>query len=153
MEFTEFLVKAKINTYASNGEGGEKILADGCKELVYTEDIWSYRDRYFGSDPFIGEEIVSSSGLAVWGMNYYGRIIFSGMDAEKINHFLHFLKKALQLVTAERPFRGPADFRKGEWDYSDKSSGSVDKFDGIETICFCGKPVYELKYHGGIIKK
>ncbi len=30
-QLNKFLVKAKINTYASSGEGGEKVLPDGSK--------------------------------------------------------------------------------------------------------------------------
>ncbi len=150
MEINEFLVKAKINTYAGSGEGGEIGLPDGGKELVFKEDGWKYRDRYFGFEPFIGEEIVSKDGLVVWGMNYYGGIV---SDKAGANHIYHFLKKAMKLVKIERPFRGPSVFQEGEWGYSDKSVGTVDKFDGIETIYFQKEKVHEVKYHGGVISK
>lgn len=54
-QLSKFLVKAKINTYASSGEGGERIFPDGSKE--FEEKEFKYRDRYFGFNPFIGEEI------------------------------------------------------------------------------------------------
>ena len=47
-QLSKFLVKAKINTYASSGEGGEKILPDGGKEFEFEEKEFKYRDRYFG---------------------------------------------------------------------------------------------------------
>jgi len=59
-ELCRFLVKAKINTYASAREGA--ILRDGSKELVFSEGKWLYRDRYFGFNPFIGEETVFYQG-------------------------------------------------------------------------------------------
>lgn len=55
MELQDFLVKAKINTYASSGEGGEKKLEDGGRELIFENGEYKYRDRYFGFNPFIGE--------------------------------------------------------------------------------------------------
>ena len=146
----DFLIKAKINTYAKGGEGGEMILDDGSKELIYAEDGWKYRDRYFGFNPFIGEEVVWKSDQAVWGMNYYGRIISNKVDAKQI---YQFLKKALQLVKADRPFRGPENFSEGEWSYEDKADGLIDKFEGTEAIYFQKEKVYELKYQGGAVTK
>ena len=57
MKLEEFLVRAKQNTYASAGEE-EDILTDGSKELLYEEGDFKYRDRYFGSKTFAGEEII-----------------------------------------------------------------------------------------------
>jgi hypothetical protein len=142
----DFIVEAKINTYASGGEGGENTLEDGSKELIHKNAEWKYRDRYFGFNSFIGEEIVWKGGTAVWGMNYYGKIVSDKVDATQI---YSFLKKAMKLVTTERPFRGPANFQDGEWDYTDVSNGTIDKFEGVETIYFRKNKVYELKYNGG----
>jgi hypothetical protein len=148
MKLQDFLVKAKINTYASKGESKERKLKDGSKELIYKNANLMYRDRYFGFNPFIGEEIVWENGKAIWGMNYYGRILSNKIDSEQL---YGFLKKAMCLVKTRRPFRGPTCFQEGEWDYKDKSHGTVSDFKGTEIIFFKKKKVYELKYHGGNI--
>ena len=57
-ELSKFLIKAKINSYASGGEGSRRVLEDGGKEFVFEEGQLKYRDRYFGFSPFIGQEIV-----------------------------------------------------------------------------------------------
>jgi len=150
MELKEFLIKAKINTYASSGEGGEKTLGDGSKELICADGEWKYRDRYFGFNPFIGEEVVWKNEKVVWGMNYYGTIISKEADAKSL---YQFLQKAMRLVKSERPFRGPTEFCEGDWKYADESFGDMDKFKGTETIYFRGEKVYELKYHGGVVNK
>jgi hypothetical protein len=150
MELSEFLVRAKINTYAGSGEGGEIILEDGSKELNYEIGEWKYRDRYFGFNPFIGEEIVWKNGKAAWGMNYYGGIVSDKVVARRL---YQFLQKAMRLVEVKRPFRGPVCFQEGEWDYKDESIGTVDKFYGTEAIYFQKEKVYELKYHGGAVAK
>ena len=150
MELKDFLVKAKVGTYASDGEGKEKILEDGSKELIYESGEWRYCDRYFGFNPFIGEEIVWLNNEAVWGMNYYGRILSDEVNAKLL---YKFLRNAMRLVEAERPFRGPTEFQEKEWDYKDESHGTVDNFEGTETIYFREEKVYELKYHGGLIIK
>lgn len=150
MELEEFLVKAKISTYATSGEGGEKILEDGSKELIFEDSERKYRDRYFGFNPFIGEEIVLSGNKAVWGMNYHGRIVSDEVDPRSL---YSFLKKAMRQVAPDRPFRGPSQFQEGDWKYTDESRGTLDDFEGIEKIYFKEKEVYRLKYHGGGIAR
>lgn len=65
VELNKFLVRAKINTYASSGEDGEVVLEDGSRELSYKSGKWKYRDRHFGLNPFIGEEVVWMNGKIV----------------------------------------------------------------------------------------
>jgi len=60
MRLSEFLVKAKIATYASEGEASEIVLEDGAKELTFEDGKFKYRDRYYGFNPFVGEEIATS---------------------------------------------------------------------------------------------
>ena len=99
-KLSKFIVKAKINTYASNGEGGEKVLSDKSKEFIFEEKDLKYRDRYFGSKSFIGEEIVFKKEKPIWGMNYYGGII-SNNTSEK--NAYNFLKEALKRVKENKP--------------------------------------------------
>ncbi|MBX4201003.1 XRE family transcriptional regulator [Candidatus Parcubacteria bacterium] len=150
MELNEFLVKAKKNTYASNGEGGENKLEDGSKELTFEEGDFKYRDRYFGNKAFIGEEIIWKDGEAVWGMNYYGRMLSESMDMGKL---YGFLKKALLEVHESMPFRGPKELQDGDFIYSNSVADTKDSFRGEEVIFYKDEKIYELKYHGGLIKK
>lgn len=84
MKLSKFLVKAKIATYASAGEANEKVLEDGCKELLFEEDKFKYRDRYYGFNPFFGEEIVWQNGKIIWSMNYFGRIFSDAVPAKEV---------------------------------------------------------------------
>lgn len=147
-ELIKFLIKAKISTYASNGEGGERRLEDGSKELTYQEGNFKYRDRYFGSYAFVGEEVVWESGAPVWSMNYHGRIVSDLLSDQVV---AEFLKKAMRQVKEERPFRGPEIFKEGYFEYRDKSDGDVSDFIGTEKIYYKGEEVYVLDYHGGFI--
>jgi hypothetical protein len=150
MEFKNFLVKAKKSTYATSGESGEKRNEDGSKELSFQEHNYNYKDRYFGHNPFIGEEIVWKEGKLFWGMNYYGEVI-----EEKINPSLvyEFLKKALKQVDIEAPFRGPKEFKENDFEYFNEYEGNLESFNGIEVIKFKGEKVYYLHYHGGLAKR
>ena len=141
-----FLVKAKKNTWAA-GESGIKRLDGGEKELTYEDGDFKYRDRYFGSKDFIGWEVVWHKGQMVWGMNYYGKI--SPDEDEKTTY--SFLRKALQNVTEDRPYRGQPNFKEGDFEYFDRPEGKINEFTGKETISRNGKQVYLLHYHGGTI--
>lgn len=148
MELRKFLVEAKKNTYAAGGERKELVLNDGSKEFTYHSDSFEYRDRYFGFNPFIGEEIVCADGKAVWGMNYRGEIVSKDVNASLL---YQFLRRAMSLLELERPFRGPNLFSEKDWRYEDESEGDIGNFSGKEIIYFNNEKVYELRYHGGFI--
>lgn len=148
-QLSQFLIKAKINTYAASGEGGEKIIPDGGKEFEFEEKELKYRDRYFGFDPFIGEEIVLEKGKIIWGMNYYGKVISEKIISAK--QIYQFLQEALKKVAEDKPFRGPNNFEQGSFEYFDKTEGALENFQGEETVFYKKQLVYQLKYHGGLI--
>jgi len=144
----DFLVIAKKETYAASGEGGERRLSDGTMEFVFKKGLYTYRDRYFGFNPFVGQEIVFYKRKPVWGMNYFGGIINDTIDTHEA---YTFLRTALQKVPKQRPYRGPKTFTSGQWKYSCTIKGSVNDFSGHEAICWRRKKVYELLFHGGKI--
>lgn len=148
-QLSKFLVKAKINTYASSGEEGGMVLSDGSKEFKFREGEFKYRDRYFGFNPFIGEEIIWQNGKIIWGMNYYGKVISEEIISAK--QIYQFLQEALKRVAEDKPFRGPNDFKKGDLEYFNKIEGTLENFNGEETILFKKQLVYQLKYHGGSV--
>ncbi len=146
MELKEFLVKAKLSTYAGSGEGAERILKSGAKELTYEKGSFKYADRYFGFNPFAGEEVVLQNEKVIWAMNYYGRVISREVGAKEV---YAFLKQALRLVEEDKPFRGPERFRKDNFEYLNEINGVINEFSGIERIIHKGNEVYMLFYHGG----
>ncbi len=145
-DLTKFLIKAKLNTYANNGK--ETVLEDGSKELIYEENEFRYRDKYFGFDPFLGEEIVWKNEKVIWGMNYSGRILKKIISAKQI---YDFLKESLRNISLEKPFRGPDNFKKSDFEYKNKTYGNIDNFKGKEMILYKGKKIYALEYHGGLL--
>ncbi len=146
-EFLHFLVNAKKNTYASEGEFSEKKLNDGTRQLTYEIKNFKYRDNYFGFNPFLGEEIVWFDNKILWGMNYYGKVF----DKEYSEEIYNFLKKALKMVEKESPYRGPKILKEDKLKYINKFKGDYKNFIGKEIILYDGKKIYELKYHGGLI--
>lgn len=148
MELVDFLVAAKVATYATAGEGGERRRAeDGARELTFKAEGWRYLDVYHGSNPFVGRELIWHDEMLVWAMTYYGRVV----DGVAAGEVYAFLKEALRLVEPSRPFRGPASYELGEWRYAGTSVGDVDRFSGSEEISLSGRLVYSLDYLGGTL--
>jgi len=146
-ELARFIVKAKRNTYAS--EGRELRGSDESKSLQYKEGDYVYRDRYFGSEKFGGEEVVWFKEKPVWVMNYYGGIEKQILDSERV---FGFLRKALLRISPDKPFRGPHFYQEGDFEYADSSSGDITRFKGTEEITYQREPVHRLEYAGGLIK-
>jgi hypothetical protein len=151
MDITElcgFLVKAKIDTYAGGREAA--ILRDGSKELTLCEGKFLYRDRYFGFNPFIGEETVFYEGMCIWGMNYYG-LALPSKDVP-LKDVYAFLREVLRRVSEQKPFRGPEKYERKPFKYVNNVDGDVTVFSGTEKIFHKGKEIYMLLYHGGCAK-
>ncbi len=144
----EFILKAKQNTYASSGLGGDILLSDGGKEFSYEEGGFKYKDKYYGYNPFIGEEIVWQDNKIIWGMNYYGEVV---SDIVPVKEVYAFLKTVLRKVEVDRPFRGPREYKNADWKYIDNSTGDVNNFSGEEVIYYKDIKIYKLKYNGGVI--
>ena len=153
-ELYAFLIKAKKQTYANSN--AKKLISSrqGSEDYEYVNGNMIYHDTYFGGKKFMGEEVVYlDSNIPIWGMNYYGITIDDTLSEEAVDKAL---RPALMLVGEDKdiiPVRGPQLFQNGEYEYIFKVNGDLDYFDGVETINKNKVKVYELKCHGGIIKK
>ncbi len=146
-QFIRFLIQAKRNTYAA---GGEPVASSrpASHDLQYQEGDFLYIDTYLGGFHFAGEEAVWKAEAPVWSMNYYGH-----MQVQEVPPgFGEFLKAALLQVPAKAPYRGPALFHQGDFEYRCQWQGSLECFLGSETISLRGMGIYELWFHGGEIR-
>ena len=144
-ELIPFLLTAKRATYA--GKGAETSSSRPMShDLVYREGDRMYYDTYLGGSEFVGEEALWVQGEPVWSMNYAGRVTGQPFQGD-------FLKEALLRVPADKPFRGPALFVKGDYAYTCEVSGDVDWFQGHERILFKGAEIYDCYFHGSSVKR
>ena len=73
--FAEFLVKAKCQTYAAQGDDATLTpLVPGSRQLEYRDGPLLYRDIYFGGAYFVGQETVYYNSSALWAMGYAGGV-------------------------------------------------------------------------------
>jgi hypothetical protein len=146
MTLADFIIKAKLSGYASDGAGQEKF-DDGSIGFEFIGDGYRYLDRYYGFNPFVGaENIYDSDASLIWTMSYYGELSPGHSDPIKI---YSFLKEAMLLITPEYPFRGPASLEKENFRYENVQNGSLDRFHGVESIYEHDERVHYFYYHGG----
>ena len=148
MRFNEFLVKAKLACYANEKKTNKKILKDGARELSFQENIFRYRDVYYGSNPFFGGEIVWKNDQIFWHMNYHGKILSNAVSEKEV---FKFLRSSMRQVKEEEPFRGPANFKSENFEYTNKIFGKINSFTGVERILYRGCEIYTADYSGGLI--
>ena len=152
--FIAFLMAAKVHTYAAQmGNTDVTLLLPGSHQLEYRQGEMLYRDIYFGGDFFVGQETVYHQDRPIWCMGYAGGVLNEEAAGVATADLYACLRHALLQVQAERPYRGPKIFTEGGFIYQDLSQGSYERFWGQETISSRGKMVYELRYHGGLIRE
>jgi hypothetical protein len=103
-----------------------------------------------GESDFIGQEAVYYQHQVVWAMNYLGRILNPARITSAQAGAM--IKTSLSRMYAEGRFLGGFEHTEGELTYVDSSDGDVEFFTGREWISRNGEVVYELVYHGGLIK-
>lgn len=152
-ELKDFIIYAKKRGYANTSEATEVIKYEksGAIKIIVRKGDWEYTDKYVGKICFIGHEIVSYKGRAVWSMTYHGR---THADEENKPGMVQFLKSALIQVNEKSPFRGPKAYSDPDFTYVNSFYGSLHFFTGEEMISKKGdtKFLYELNYGGGIIE-
>ncbi len=146
---TAFIVRAKAATYVG---GGVRSLSHrpGSHDLEFHDGPFAYLDSYFGGTDFIGEETVYYQDSPVWAENYYGRILqpslITAAEAGQI------IKASLSAMYQLGRFLGGFTYTTGIDTYVDTSDGDTASFTGREWIVRRDTKVYELVYHGGLIK-
>ncbi|MGF1911540.1 DUF5680 domain-containing protein [Vibrio kasasachensis] len=148
-ELYKFIVEAKANSYVARAP---KCLSSrqGANDIQYRRGRFQYMDSYFGGNDFLGQEVVYFDGEPIWAMNYYGKILKPTVyDGEKAgNAVLSSLSKLYESGHFLGHFANETDWGT----YQDTNQGDVFSFTGYEWIELSGLKVYELHYHGGLIK-
>ncbi|MFB6890656.1 DUF5680 domain-containing protein [Kitasatospora sp. NPDC056327] len=143
-----FVVRAKSATYAGGG-GHVAPSRTNSHDLAYREGELVYRDSYFGGTDFLGQETVHLGDRPVWAMNYHGYLLTDDITAFTAGETV---KAALTALYSEGRFLGGFRHTAGGFTYVDETTGSVDRFHGVEHILTAaGLRAYELRYHGGRI--
>lgn len=149
-ELSDFLEESNKSTYANKDAPRTDSTRLKSEDYHFEKGNLIYHDTYFGGRDFIGGEIVYKDKEPVWGMNYYGYILFPEI---KENELYAFLREALMQEFEDiLPIRGPKSFENVSWKYANLPIGELGRFTGKEEIYRDGKLVYVADYHGGFIE-
>jgi hypothetical protein len=149
IELPSFIVRAKAATYVGGGEKNSSC-RPASHDLRFVDEDWVYLDSYFGGTDFIGEEAIWYAGKPVWAMNYYGYILRPELITA--SQAGQMIKASLSRMYTENRFLGGFQHTEGDFTYFDTSEGEFSRFTGREWIERDSIKVYELVYHGGLIK-
>jgi hypothetical protein len=148
-ELERFVVRAKARTYAGSGQTTAPS-RPGSVDLAYREGPYAYLDSYFGASDFLGQELVSVDDIPAWAMNYYGYLLRPDLiDAPTAGGVI---KSALTTLYGEGRFLGGFRWLAGDTTYTDTNTGDLTHFEGREWIDLRHERVYELIYHGGLVR-
>jgi len=143
-ELIAFRLEANVNTYAAFMNEVDAT-RPASHDFRYENGKYMYHDTYVGGEIFAGEEAVWKDGLAIYAMNYMGRVLTDGFSG-------NFLKEALRAADKKMPYRGPELYQSGEYTYRCKVTGDFTWFQGYEEIYQNEQKVYECVFHGGLMK-
>ena len=151
-ELIPFIVEAKASTYAVDLAPGESSRPES-HDRTYTRDRFTYLDSTVGGTDFLGQEVVYIFEEPVWAMNYYGYIIDPTFTPEAIGDVL---QPALSALYRDGRFLGGFEYERDGMRYIDTNEGTVTSFRGLEWIeqdeSDAPRRIYELMYHGGLIR-
>ncbi|MBN1221071.1 MAG: hypothetical protein JXM69_19270 [Anaerolineae bacterium] len=149
-QLNSFIVQAKAATYV--GSGAKSLsYRPGAHDLQFHEDDFAYLDSYFGGTDFLGQEVVYFQGQPVWAMNYYGRILEPSLI--RADEAGQIIKQSLSAMYQEGRFLGGFEYATKNGTYFDTNEGEVTAFTGQEWIMRQNTRVYQLVYHGGLIRE
>lgn len=151
-ELIHFLLHAKRQTCTGQGdEAPVAPLLPGARQQEYYEAPFLYRAISFGLASFVGQETVYFRQRPVWAMSYAGGVLPTISHPEEVRCVYAFLHQALQLVTYERPFRGPQRYHADPYRYLDSTQGDIARFRGEEIIVRASERIYDARYAGGLL--
>lgn len=120
---------------------------DGSTTIPFEKGSWKSHDNFFGGEPYGGRTVVFFEAKPVWIMVYYGWII----EGQETDPVYEILRGALKQMPEDYPFRGPKEFKDGEFIYTDTWNGDVERFSGEEQITKGGELIYKADYLGGLV--
>jgi hypothetical protein len=147
-ELIPFLLEANQFGYAGDDPVIERF-DDGGKQIHYSSGDLSFRDYWWGGNPFAGQQSISRDGNVMWAMQYRGSV--ESKHSDKTAETFDFLRRVLRLANLAEPIRGPERFQADDFTYQNAWGMTLDDFRGRERIWYKTDNVYTGMYFGGAI--
>jgi hypothetical protein len=142
-QLKQFIIKA--NQPHATGSANITKEADGSRTIVFEDGDFKMNDNFFGGEPYGGRLAIFYKGEPAFLEAYYGRVY----DTDTTVY--DFLREALQHPGEDNPFRGPAEYRKGDLVYKSSTTGDVVYHEVKEFIYRGDKEIYSAIVDGGLV--
>jgi len=146
-ELKQFLIDSNKAGYAGGEEKKWIKELDGSTTIPFEKGLWKSKDNFFGGEPYGGRTIVFYNEKPFWIMVYYGWI----EEGIETNPIYGILRNALMKMPRDYPYRGPKEYKEGEYTYTNTWKGEIGQFSGEEKIMQGEKLVYKANYMGGLV--
>ncbi len=143
----QFLLESNRAGYAAGEKKHWIKEADVSTTIPYESGEWRSHDNFFGGEPYGGRVVVFYRGKPVWIMVYYGWVA----EGIETNPVYAALRRALERMPEESPFRGPKEYSEDGYVYTNDWTGDLKQFSGEEKIFSQDVPVYKANYMGGLV--
>lgn len=144
-QLRKFLIDSNNAGYASGKPGIKE--PDGSTTINFEKGDWRSNDNFFGGEPYGGRTAVFYKNRPEWIMVYYGFVV----ESMNFQNVYDVLRKALMEMPEAHPYRGPKEYRQGQFVYRNSWAGELNNFFGEEQIYENDKLVYKANYMGGLI--
>lgn len=144
-ELKAFLIRA--NVPHATGEAKVVKEADNSRTIEYAESDYRMHDNFFGGEPYGGRLVIFYKDQPVFIEVYYGQ------TSNPADEVYGFLREALQYPDEQNPYRGPAEYKKGNLTYRSTTEGSISKHTVKEYIYENDEEVYSAVVIGGLVNQ
>ncbi|TPG60777.1 DUF5680 domain-containing protein [Ewingella americana] len=143
VEANHFLYSHPDNVIIKNSPNGDMQLIEYCR------GEYIYRNYYIGYRKVNGIILVLKNKKPIWIMTYEGGVSNIDTSDGHVNSINKFVRQNLARSTIIQAIRGPSEFHTDKMSYRNRFFGSINKFNGIETVTGEGKVIiYTLMYSG-----
>ena len=146
-DLRQFLLDSNKAGYAGGEEKQWIKESDGSTTIPYAKGDFRSHDNFFGGEPYGGRVVVFYQGKPVWMMVYYGWVD----EKQETNPIYGVLRNALIRMPDNAPFRGPMEYKEGNFTYTNAWQGTVERFSGEEKIMNGTTLAYKANYMGGLV--
>ncbi|WP_413723561.1 DUF5680 domain-containing protein [Sodalis sp. RH24] len=144
VEANKFLYKFPDNILIRDTLSGDMKVIEHCS------DNFIYRNYYVGYRSLNGKILILKDNKPIWIMTYEGGVINHEDSDDSVRKIYAFVRQNLARSTLEQPIRGPSEFQDGKMIYNNRFFGTINKFNGTETVTLGNlRLIYSLSYSGG----